>query len=507
MNAKASLCMNRIIIVSAVATLLSLPMSAQTYQKVVGRNFWNDGINVAGIRQDSLSRSVAEIFGGHESGGFKASFEASNSWHVGARAATITHLKKFSMTGSFGFRQFEGDGMKGSMFVKPGFYPFNIHEFTPGHKTIQTYNIAGGVSVDIAPNWRIGGRADFEATNYSKRKDLRHTNYRMELDVVPCVQYHNGPLSLGLTYIYSRNTESVVAEQIGSSVESYEAFFDKGLFYGVRQVWTGSGIHLKDEGVNGFPVKENMHGASAQFSYKNAYADIRWRSRLGVAGEKDCIWYRFPGWDLNTNLGYRFTSKHGTNIFRGKLNYLKQDNYETVLDKVTSGGVTTTAQYGSNLIYSRSILNASIIYRLVMKLWEFGGDVAVIDTYGQTMTMYPYVAYERLTIPAVTVSALRHLWRFDLGLAVMWSNGLMSDTLSQVSSDSGVQGSPERLDAFFVRFREQMTSDKIVLTPSVRYNFNKPFFIQGSFRWLRGFNLEYLGDNRFNSALTFGYNF
>jgi len=508
MNVKYSRCMNRCPLIFAALLLLSLSGSAQNYRKVIARNFWNDGDNVAGIRQDSLSRSYAEAYGGYVTGGYRASFEAVSAWHAGLRASTVTHLKKFSMIGSFGFRQMEGEGMAGSMFTKPGFYPFNIHEFTQGHKTMQTYDFKGGISIDLSQHWRIGGVVEFESSNYSKRKDLRHTNYRLDLNVVPAVQYRSGKFAAGLAYIYSRNTETVNAEQVGSTVESYEVFFDKGLYYGVSEIWTGSGAHLKEAGVNGFPVRENIHGAAIQFSYADAYADFRWRSRLGEAGEKECIWYRFPGWDISAHLGYKFRSARGSHNFRIRFNYLDQDNYETVLDKVTTGGVTTVVQYGSNLIFNRKVLDASLIYKFVASKWEFSGNLSLADSDGQVTTMYPYVARQHLIMPSVEAGATRHIGGFDLGLTLMWGQGAMTDGVSSVSETSGVQTSLERLDRYFIKYKEHMTSYKLAVAPSLRYNFSKGFYAEVSARWLQGFEIQYLSGNyRVSAALKFGYNF
>ena len=42
---------------------LGLAVSAQTYDQVFGSNFWNMSENITGVRQDTVSRSYAEIYG------------------------------------------------------------------------------------------------------------------------------------------------------------------------------------------------------------------------------------------------------------------------------------------------------------------------------------------------------------------------------------------------------------------------------------------------------------
>ena len=88
------------------------------------------------------------------------------AWSAGAVAKSITHLKGYSLTGSFSFDHTSGKDMSGSMFIHPGFYPVDLLEFTPGRKDLQTYTFMGGIATDISPNWRLGGKIDFAASNY-----------------------------------------------------------------------------------------------------------------------------------------------------------------------------------------------------------------------------------------------------------------------------------------------------------------------------------------------------
>ena len=65
------------------------------------------------------------------------------SWNAGAIAKSITHLKGYSLTGSFSFDHTSGKDMSGSMFIHPGFYPVDLLEFTPGRKDLQTLRFHG----------------------------------------------------------------------------------------------------------------------------------------------------------------------------------------------------------------------------------------------------------------------------------------------------------------------------------------------------------------------------
>ena len=140
MNVKNSRSMNKTLKITVAAALLfwSAGLFAQTFDIVERRDFWNAGRNVNGLRTDSLTVSYAELGADYTSGGFRDVNDPKTIWSAGAEAGTITHLKKFSMIGAFSFRNAESQKACGSMSARPGYYPVDIYEFTPGRKTRQT---------------------------------------------------------------------------------------------------------------------------------------------------------------------------------------------------------------------------------------------------------------------------------------------------------------------------------------------------------------------------------
>lgn len=511
-NGQNNHCMQRMdsrkkILVIAAMILIQSTAVAQTYSAVKRHNFWNDGFGVTGIRQDTVSIAVAEAYGNYVSGGLRASSEASSLWRAGAYTSAIRHLKNFSMTGSFSFDQMWGEGMCGSMFVRPGFYPVDVYEFTPGSKSRQTYEVCGGISVDVSPLWRLGGEVDFTSANYAKRKDLRHTTYMLDFSVKPGVQYHNGDLALALNYIFSKNSETVKAEQVGTSVASYDAFFDKGLYYGVKNIWTGSGVHLNEPGIDGLPVSETINGLSLQFSYGGLYAGVQGRLRNGQVGEKLKVWYRFSGYDVSAHLGYRFESIGGTHYFRGSFEYLDQSNDEYALESKTEGGVTNTYTIGSNRLFSRGISVAGLGYEFSGSGWNIMADASLTAKNGLLTIIYPCRAEQKLIMPSIDLSAKKAAGPFDIRLAAGWSNGSLAESNSILDESSGLVSSPERLESYFLKYSEHMTHNKIVLSPSLRFNFAKGLYVEGAFWWNHGFGMQYLGADRFSTTLRFGYNF
>ena len=248
-----------------VGVCLCLAAGAQSrYETLIRVNPWNGGSNAAGMRQDSTGFSNAEAGGLYRSGDFRDGSDAASEWAASAQARTMTHLEKFSMRGAFSFEEREAYDACGSMFLGKGKFPVDVLEFTPGRKSFQTYKMYGGLSVDIAPGWRVGGALDFSSRNAAKRKDLRYTGYALDMEVTPSLMYHSGDFAAGVSAIYARSTETVSAEQVGSAQSAPFAFFNEGLYFGNLQVWTGSGTRLREPGVSGLPVVQDALGAAAQ---------------------------------------------------------------------------------------------------------------------------------------------------------------------------------------------------------------------------------------------------
>lgn len=509
MNPKNSRFMSKLRHISALVLLLcGLTVSAQRYERVVKDNFWNASRNVSGIRQDSVSRSYAEAYGKYETGGFRDTWQAEKGWSAGAATASIRHLEKLSLKGSFSFEQTEGYGMCGSMFIDPGFYPVDVMEFTPGRKTLQTYTFDGGFSYDLAPGWRIGAAMDFESANMAKRKDLRHTNWKLDMTVAPGFMYHSGDFAIGGSYIFRKTSESIKAEQVGTAESSYYAFLDKGLMYGVYSVWSGSGLHLSEAGVNGFPVKDFSNGAALQMQYKGFFAEAEYLRTNGTVGEKEYIWFRFPGNEVGALLGYRQDGERFRHYARVGFGWKGLGLDESILEKVSENGVTTVHNHGSNRILTQGTISLSPEYELVGKTFEMVVGADLSRERGVSSQMYPFVFTEILLNWRAGADALIHMGSFDLGAGISLAGGSVGNTSHQVTEDSGVQTEPFRLEEWYVRQMEFLTATRSETTLSLRYNFRKGLYLQAEGFWIHGFSHpQNLGSNRLATALRLGLSF
>lgn len=483
--------------------LFGLTVSAQTYEQVYRRNFWNGSGNVTGIRQDTISRSYAELYAGYEGGGFRDTWQATEGWNAGAVTASIRHLEKISLAGSFSFGQTEGYGMCGSMFMKPGYYPIDVMEFTPGRKTMQTYAFDGGISYDASDTWRIGAKMNFESANLAKRKDLRHDNWRLDMTVAPGIMYHDGVFALGANYIFRKTSENVEAEQVGTSESSYYAFLDKGMMYGTYSVWSGSGLHLSEAGVKGLPVKDFSNGAALQMQYKGLFAEFEYLHLSGAIGEKEYIWFRFPGNEAGMVLGYSQKGEKAEHYVKLDFGWKGVNLDESILEKVSENGVTTVYNHGSNRILAKDTWYLAPEYEYVTDKFEIMAGASLEWQNSLSSQMYPYAYMQSLMTWNAGVDALFHAGRFDLGASVAFGKGSVHEDRSVVAEGTGVQTEPFRLQEWYDRHMEFITASQMDAALSARYNFRKGIYMKAECLWMHGIGLG----SRFIPTLRIGYDF
>ncbi len=482
-------------------------MGNLTYERVYKNNFWNDSRNITGIRKYKVSRSYAELYGSYYDGDFNETWKPEKSWSAGVRTASFQHLDKISFAGSFAFDQTENYGMCGSMFIKPGYYPIDVLEFTPGRKTLQTYTFDGGVSYDVAESWRIGAKMDFESANIAKRKDLRHSNKRLEINVAPGFMYHSGHFSIGASYIFEKTSETIEAEQVGTSESSYMAFLDKGLMYGAYSVWTGSGIHLQESGVNGFPVSDFSNGIALQTQYKGFFGEISYMNTQGKVGEKEYVWFKFPGNRIDAMLGYSHVGwdiRHNARVDFG-WNRLGLD--EKVLEKVTENGVNTVLEHGSNRILSREVISLAPEYEMVNKYFELTawGDVKWMNSLSSQM--YPYAYGQRLFTYSAGFGIIIKAMAMEYGLRYGVAGGRVDESLMMADEGSGVQGEPFRLEEWYRKSIDYQTSKKQIIGIVWKYTFRNEMYlgldVDGVYKNLKEEN----SPGHATARLKFGYNF
>lgn len=500
--------MNRKLLILLLFSAVTL--SAQPSDFCTCPQVWLESANPAFIRHcKHIPSSSAELYGGYTGGGFRSPSDATSSWNAGAKASTLVYLDKYSMRGSFGFDQFRGDGMCGSMFINPGFYPVDVFEFTPGIKTRQTYNFDGAVSVDMGGGWRLGGGMEFLSANIAKRKDVRHSNYRLDMKVAPGVVWMpDKRKALGINYIFAKNTERIEAEQIGTAETSYNAFIDKGLMYGRYGLWDGSGLHLDEDGVKGFPVAVVSNGAAVQYLDGNFFGEVEYLHSNGKVGEKQQVWFRFPEDKISFMLQYSFRGKNGAHYLRLNGKWSDLANTETVLEKVIENGVTTVIEHGANRIYQRNVLEINPQYEFVAGKRQLRVSAFVRDMSETASPMYPYIYGQDTWTYGVELYAAAIFGKFKPSAGLGWCGGFHDDSERTVSEASGVATQPFRLEDFWLERMDWLTAPQLRLTPSLRYSLYKTLYLRASGDIVKALKVNYLdGSWRCGARLSLEYYF
>lgn len=495
----------------ALFAALCLPAAAQRYENVVERNPWNMTSNVCGVRADSVSISQAQIYGRYTDGGFRNPSDAPSFWNAGAFAETVSHFRKVSMTGKFAFDNEEAYNACGSMLSRPGAYPIDIFEFTPGRKTRQTYTVNGGIAAELSRKVIIGGKIEYMSSNRSKRKDLRYTDYLLDMKVTPSVLLRLGSrTSLGLSYSYHRLSESLTSEELGISSTSYYAFLDKGLMYGSYDVWTGGSTHLKETGVSGFPLRQNIHGLALQLEAGDFIVELSGTLGSGKAGEKDVQWFRFRNDGLALLAGW----SHGIHRATLRLSADRESSGEDILDKVTENGVTTTVNYGTRNIYGSTLWNITPEYRILADKFQARAGVSLDFSDEVSKTMYPYVGKVRKFIADAYLSGLYSIRGFDIGAGISYRAGKWTDSLVNTDESVPVSDVPKRLDdleaqgQWYAATMEYETANRLTFSGSLRYNFRFGLFLGASGHLARGFaDNPLLGRHRADLSINVGYVF
>ncbi len=481
--------------------------NSDRFDYILRRNAWSEGVHATGILRDTVSRSYAEIFLRKDNGGFVDLSSSDDSWNAGVTTSSVRHFEKVSFSGSFSYDYFDGRHMCGSMFVRPGFYPVDILEFTPGRKVKETYAFTGNVAAPLAEHWAVGLDIDFTANNYAKRKDLRHKNIRLDFDIAPGVMYRNGEFAVAAAYLLHLDREKVEAEQVGASVEGYKAFFDRGLRFGSLQLWESNDLHLTTPGVQGFPLKQTLHGVSVAAEYGALYGDVEYRTGSGNSGERDIIWHEFDTDKVDARMVLHLSSSSFQHFLRGRVGWSKVRNRENILSFENIEGVSRPVNHGSVPVFEGRRLETGAEYELKDERNDLRLAGQYVFTNRSSFLMYPYAKGQRLHYTVLTADYLRTLGHWELSVNMMVRTGGCRDTESLFEEPATPGTYPGRLTDFYNAENEYATANRMGLGASLRRNIHR-FYIDLSVNWEHGFNLHYLPEaNRESVMLRVGYNF
>lgn len=347
------------------------------FDYVYRQNGWLGSNNGAGLRLSHVDVSYAEAYFTKQDGKFMNYHESDDSFNFGAKTESFRNFDKISFYGKMQYEYFQGNNMKGSIFTRPGENPFDIVEFTPGKKIKERYIVSAGAGFDIACNLLGGIKIDYQAENYAKRKDLRHKNRLMDFNLTAGLVYQIGSITnVGLNYIYTKRSERIEAEQVSEKGEVYEAFFNKGLWFGESGLWNNPSLRLYNSsynGMKGLPIMNIENGASLQLNLGreargvNFFGELTYKRRSGETGDKGVKFTEHTSDIYQAHGMLRIPQSNNMHFLRGAVSYEDLQNQEYLLEKQTINGVATIISYGSSQIFAERTLSASAEYEFAMK--------------------------------------------------------------------------------------------------------------------------------------------
>ena len=415
------------------------------------------GENPAGLHALSLPKiSMAEAYFSKSNGNFVDWHRSDDSYEAGATAESFFRLNpKTVFYGKVNYTNFSGKHMGGSAFIDPYERVFDIQETadsTRGSKNLENYFLTGAISVKPSERFTLGGKIDYRAANYSKLKDLRHSNKLFDLTAIVGVGYSFGTFfDLGLNYFYRRNVEEVEFSRHGTTDRQYYSLISFGSFYGRTEPFGGEGYTDPSEKK---PAVGEWNGGSLQLRFNIGkqsvfFNEISRRSGTGYFGKRSprtpvYLEHRAPIWIYRGNFSFRRVNNH--HILTASVEHETLKNYENIYRIETAqGGRTDIVYLDKNLILNRNAIQSTFGYTANLNVennlpvWTVRVDAARCLR-RQTISIYPYFRRQTIDHLRVNLSVERNIvhWKNVYGITIEALYGSGNGT----PRDDGVYATP-----------------------------------------------------------------
>lgn len=487
-----------------------LPLQAQdslllrNYQFVKQADPWLTHRNAAALtRFANKNIAEAEVSLTKGNGGLVNFNESDDLLQADVRVESFYRISPRTVAfGSISYNNWSGDNMTGSAFIPTtALRPFDIVEDSlanAGRKHRDTYQLTGGVGVDICQGLAFGARIDYTAANYAKYKDLRHQNKLMDLTASASVYAPvTSWLRLGAGYSYHRQTESLTFGTYGKSEKVYKSLIDYGGMMGLVEQFGNSGFTDKSHEM---PLFEDGHGGSFQLEWLSlpqfsAYATIGFCHATGYYGrvspytitptnhDRDCL-------EAAARLTYTPSCTSTSSCmsrFYLDLSYTKeklQNSAETYRELTNDAGAIYYEYYDpaetADKQQQRFTVAATAHLGIQGELptWTITAAGQWWERQ-QTAYLFPYYRYQQLRNHQFSLSGTRHIvcrkgvWSASLHAA--WQEGsgdLFRDGTFVTPSDK--QPLPATMEAFLHREYRYLTVPQYTFGGSVKYAFLLP---------------------------------
>lgn len=428
----------------------------------------------------SAQEGGAAVWGGVEEGGYKPLYAAQFQWSAGADANIARHGKTSSWMGALSFKQTTGTRMYSSMFLEPGYYPFDILEFTKGSKSRQDFHLQAGFLSDFGSEWSAGVKASLRGAHVAKQADVRHSSVGVDARLEPVLTYvMDDDMGLVSSYRIAYRMETLKAAE-----ETGDLFLDEGMRYGNYQALGGNGE---------FPVLEFSHGFSELFHTPELSAGLEIIWKRGQAGGKNGERFRFPGSNLAAFFQHSILADEVDHTYG--ISYKRQRDQ---LRLVTDSGFSSVSD--------RNHKNLEMKYeaRFLDGILKKTGITLDGNIWSDRVNVAPGDRNGRFDATAIAHAAFSY-WIFDLDASIQGGNGWWRNP----GQNSRVSESrPAALTDDWHRVMDYYLTKRMGLGGTLTGHIDSHLYAQLFVYWYHAFDVTLLpGKNREMATLKIGYKF
>lgn len=422
-----------------------------------------------------------------------------------------------SLHGRVGYRNFTGHNMAGSYLLNPEEAPFDMVEYTEenrGKKRLEQYEVVGSAAYSPLGWLTIGGGIDYQAANYAKRKDLRHTNFAMDMTVNAGLKFRIiEQLQVGVNYTYRRRAESILLSMYGTSDQTFASLISYGAMFGKREFFGDNGYTKENETK---PLLDVYHGGAVQISW-SITPDIEWFNEVGYRTRRGHYGDLSPYTVVYSNHGgaelfYKgaLTIERNNDIHTVHLGWKSSNvsNRENLYEYVNEvGGLNYVEYLGEVETGARREQRVMLDYTARLDIeqgiakWEIraSGEVNNRDIVANNFPDYRRqdILWWRAGIAAErNIRNLRNI--YTVGLYGGYGGGSGEPFVDGHYGAAGSQTITRTLDNLLLREYEYLTSPQIRGSLSLDYgryigNRGVVGYVRAQYSWAKAFRSEHLG--------------
>lgn len=487
---------------------------------------WLRTNNAAGLKHLSID-TISEISlnSSFKKGDFINYNQSDQSYTYGVDAESYFRLNpKVVLWSGISYSNFTGKNMGASAWIDPDFAPFNIVEYadtTRGEKSKETYLLRGATAINLNTKLTLGGKVAYTSANYVKKKDLRHLNKLMDIDLSVGTMYEIcSGIEIGINYNYRKRVEDTRFKTYGNTEQSYNSLIAWGTFWGQVEGfgmdgYTGESSKnpLVDK-INGFSVQLNTN-ITQHLQFFNEFTINKREGYFGIKSDLTRVYTEHSAdlWNYNGHLSYK--RKKALHQLHLSASNEKMKNWKKnpIYDHDQTTDVTYITYEAPTLVLTRKELQASLDYQLYINYSDFNPKwsfrmAADFRNRKQNVSIYPH--YRNQTVKQLTgklnvkrnIVVDKNQYSFDLGGCYSSGSGTPINA-GIYSGATNVETTYRSTDFNLYREFEYLTKSSFAIHAGFKYSRllknNKIRAFAGiNYRHTKATDIEFINGDTFN---------